>query len=199
MIKCEYFSLFLKFHDNYLQPCYLNNTSPSLPPFFSLHQPHFSCFTSEASTQATPCLWCPLCDFLFPKLQSFANAISSSWRSLLPMWLSVYNLQLLCLVAQPCPTLLVTPWTVACQAPLSMGFPAKNTGVGCPFLLQGIFLTQGLNPALQVDSLLLSYQGSPYTLQYLLLKTWLNNSMGMVSMITSDCPLHTVEQKVKRN
>ena len=32
----------------------------------------------------------------------------------------------------------------------------KNTGVGCHFLLQGIFLTQGLNtmsPALQADSL----------------------------------------------
>ena len=25
------------------------------------------------------------------------------------------------------------------------GFPSKNTGVGCPFLLQGIFPTQGLN------------------------------------------------------
>ena len=34
--------------------------------------------------------------------------------------------------------------------------PCKNTGVGCHFLLQGIFLTQGLNPGLlywQVDSL----------------------------------------------
>ena len=30
-----------------------------------------------------------------------------------------------------------TPWTVACQAPLSMGFPGKNTGVGYHFLLQG--------------------------------------------------------------
>ena len=39
----------------------------------------------------------------------------------------------------------VTPWIVARQAPLSMGFPSKNTGVGCHFLLQGIFLTQGLN------------------------------------------------------
>ena len=39
----------------------------------------------------------------------------------------------------------VTPWTVACQASLSMGFPSKNTGVGCPFLLWGIFPTQGLN------------------------------------------------------
>ena len=36
----------------------------------------------------------------------------------------------------------VTPWTVACQAPLSMGFPTKNTGVGCNALLQGIFPTQ---------------------------------------------------------
>ena len=26
-----------------------------------------------------------------------------------------------------------------------MGFPGKNTGVSCHFLLQGIFLTQGLN------------------------------------------------------
>ena len=29
---------------------------------------------------------------------------------------------------------LSTPWTVACQAPLSMGFPSKNTGVACHFL-----------------------------------------------------------------
>ena len=27
-------------------------------------------------------------------------------------------------------------------------FPGNNTGVGCHFLLQGIFLTQGLNPGL---------------------------------------------------
>ena len=26
---------------------------------------------------------------------------------------------------------LVTLWTVACQAPRSVGFPSKNTGVGC--------------------------------------------------------------------
>ena len=42
--------------------------------------------------------------------------------------------------------LYVTPWTVAHQAPLSMGFPSKNTGVSCHFLLHGIFLTQGSNP-----------------------------------------------------
>ena len=40
----------------------------------------------------------------------------------------------------------VTPWTASCKTPLSMDFPNKNTGVGCHFLLQGIFLTRGLNP-----------------------------------------------------
>ena len=43
-----------------------------------------------------------------------------------------------------------TPWT-----PLSMEFPGRNTRVGCHFLPQGIFLTQGSNPCLlhwQADS-----------------------------------------------
>ena len=43
--------------------------------------------------------------------------------------------------------LFVTPWTVAHQAPLSMGSPGKNTGVGCYALLQEIFLTQRSNPS----------------------------------------------------
>ena len=57
--------------------------------------------------------------------------------------------------------LFVTLWTVAQQAPLSMGFSGKNTGVDCHFLLQGIFPTQGSNVHLwsllhwQADSLLL--------------------------------------------
>ena len=58
----------------------------------------------------------------------------------------------------------VTLWTVACQFPLSVGFPRKNTGMGCHFLLQVTFLTQRLNLRLlhqQVDSLPLSHQGSP--------------------------------------
>ena len=41
--------------------------------------------------------------------------------------------------------LFVTPWTTAHQAPCPWDFPGKNTGVGCHFLLQGIFPTQGLN------------------------------------------------------
>ena len=41
--------------------------------------------------------------------------------------------------------LFAAPRTAALQAPLSMGCPSKNTGVGCHFLFQGIFLTQGSN------------------------------------------------------
>ena len=54
----------------------------------------------------------------------------------------------LVLVAESCPTLcdavdrsptrLLCPWDL----------PGKNTGVGCHFLLQGIFPTQGVNPGL---------------------------------------------------
>ena len=32
--------------------------------------------------------------------------------------------------------LCMTPWMAAHQAPPSLGFPGKNTGVGCHFLLQ---------------------------------------------------------------
>ena len=38
--------------------------------------------------------------------------------------------------------LFVNSWAVAHQAPLSMGSPGKNPGVGCHALLQGIFPTQ---------------------------------------------------------
>ena len=44
--------------------------------------------------------------------------------------------------------LCATPWTVACQAPLSWDPPGKNIGVGSHSLLQGIFPTQGSNPLL---------------------------------------------------
>ena len=58
---------------------------------------------------------------------------------------------------------LATSWTIACQAPLSWDFPGENSGVGCPFLLQEILSTQGLDLRLlhrQADSLPLSYLGS---------------------------------------
>ena len=68
-----------------------------------------------------------------------------------------------CLVTQLClillrphglyPTRLLCPWE----------FPGRNAGVGCHFLSQGTFPTQGVNPSLlywQVDSLPLRHQES---------------------------------------
>ena len=51
--------------------------------------------------------------------------------------------------------LYTTPWTDS-RLLCHWGFPGKNTGMGCHFLLQGIFPTQRLNPgllALQAESL----------------------------------------------
>ena len=41
--------------------------------------------------------------------------------------------------------LFAAPWTVAHQAPLSMDFSGKNTGMGCHFQIQGIFPIVGNN------------------------------------------------------
>ena len=65
-----------------------------------------------------------------------------------------------------CDKFFVTPWTVSHQALWPWNSPGKNTGVGCYLLLQGIFLTQGLNPCLlhwQADSLSLSCLRSFYS------------------------------------
>ena len=43
---------------------------------------------------------------------------------------------------------LCDPMDVACQVPLSMGFPRQECGVGCHFLLQGIFPAQRSNARL---------------------------------------------------
>ena len=63
-----------------------------------------------------------------------------------------------------CVQLFVTLWTVACQAPLSMGFFGKNTGVDRHALLQGSFLTPGIEPTSFIsptDSLPLAPPGKP--------------------------------------
>ena len=44
--------------------------------------------------------------------------------------------------------LFVTLWTVAHQAPLSMGFSRQEYWTELHALFQGIFLTQGSNPCL---------------------------------------------------
>ena len=60
------------------------------------------------------------------------------------------------LVAKSCPTLAI-PWTVACQAPLSMGFSRQEYWSGLPFPSAEDLPNLGLKPgppALQADCLL---------------------------------------------
>ena len=60
------------------------------------------------------------------------------------------------LVTKLCPTL-ATPWTIACQAPLSMEFSRQEYWSGLPFPSPGDLPNPGIkleSPALQADSLL---------------------------------------------
>ena len=56
-----------------------------------------------------------------------------------------------------------SPWTVACQAPLSVGFSRREYWSGLLFPSPGILPTQGLNPSLLPCRQILyhlSHQGS---------------------------------------
>ena len=62
-----------------------------------------------------------------------------------------------------------TPWTVAYQAPQSMGFFRQEHWSGLPFPSPGDLPNPGVepgSPALQADSLPLSHQGSPETVYH---------------------------------
>ena len=67
---------------------------------------------------------------------------------------------------QVCVCVLVTQVCMTLSNPVDCSWdsPDKNIGVGCHSLLQGIFLTQGLNPGLlhcRQTLYCLSHQGSP--------------------------------------
>ena len=67
------------------------------------------------------------------------------------------------LVAQLCPTF-ATPWTVACQASLFMGFSRQEYWSGLPFPSPGDLPNPGIEPGspmLQVDSLPTEPPGRP--------------------------------------
>ena len=86
----------------------------------------------------------------------------------------------------------LTLWDLMdCSPPCSFclwDFPGKNTGVGCHFLLHGIFLTQGSNLCLlhwQVGSLPLSYQGRPCQLFRCVIKqryAWFINKLSILKI-----------------
>ena len=83
------------------------------------------------------------------------------------MMLSTYsvlhNLYYVCLVTKSCLTYFQSHGLQATRLLCPWDFSGKNTGVGCYFHLQGIFLTQVSSPHLlhwQAEFLLLSHQGS---------------------------------------
>ena len=68
------------------------------------------------------------------------------------------------LVTKLCLTLSI-PWTVGCQAPMSLGFPRQEHWRGLPFPSPGGPPDPGIeleSPALQADALILRHQGSPH-------------------------------------
>ena len=82
------------------------------------------------------------------RLKQFSSSSSNS-QSLFPRKLIRPTYTCMCAKSlQSCPTLCVTPGTVAPRLLCPWDSPSKNTGVSCHFLLQGTFPTQGSNPLL---------------------------------------------------
>ena len=77
---------------------------------------------------------------------SLLSWVLTTWLRAQEMLLQVLRQRVCaaCSVARP-QWLSETLRTAVQQAPLSMDFPGKSTGVGCHFLLQGLYLTQGSN------------------------------------------------------
>ena len=82
------------------------------------------------------------------------------------MWLSSYISLLLLLFSHI--QLFATPWTVAHQASLSMGFSRQEYWSGLPFPSPGDLPNPGIepgSPALQADALSSEPPGKPQTLK----------------------------------
>ena len=70
---------------------------------------------------------------------------------------------------------------VAARFPCSSAFPGKNTGVGCHFLLQEIFPTQGSNP----DLLSLLYRSGKLEMPTVLVKMHIQSGASAPSVTPS--------------
>ena len=84
------------------------------------------------------------------RIQTLVYLSKWKWKLLSHVWLSA------------------TPWTIAYQAPLSMGFPEKEYWSGVPFPSPGDLPDLGSNPGLlhcRQTLYHLSYQGSPIFIQ----------------------------------
>ena len=109
-------------------------------------------------------------DSFYNSQRLWFQGLLSSWNTLLLLWIaehcSVKHKCLLLLLFTSCSVMFdsfATPWTIARQSPLSLGFPRQEYWSGLPVSPPGIFPTQGSNLCLlhwQVDSLPLSHQVS---------------------------------------
>ena len=93
-----------------------------------------------------------------PALADEFFTTSASWEAPFGLWSESESE-----VAQSCPTL-CDPWTVACQAPLSMGFSRQEYWSGLPFPSPGDLPNPGVepgSPALQAGSLPSEPPGKP--------------------------------------
>ena len=88
--------------------------------------------------------------------------------------------------------LTVTPWTVARQGLVSMGFSNKDAGAGCCFLLQGIHLTRDRTCVSSAScwGLLLCLISSPLHVLFLGLKHLLQQSSPIHPTALPTCSLH---------
>ena len=128
-------------------------SSLAVIPHFPFHQPLttanlsisrdflFQIFHVNGSTPANAmvqhvafCIWLLSLSIMFSSFIHIVTCICTS-----------FFFVLLCLAVSDS---FVTPWTVAHQAPLSMGFPRQEYWSGLPFPTPGIFPTQGSNPHL---------------------------------------------------
>ena len=104
------------------------------------------------------------------------SSVSGILQARILEWVAI-SFSSACMLAKPLQSwLYATLWTAAHQAPLSMGFSRQEYWSRLPFPLQGIFLTQGLNPpTLQADSLPLSHRRNPITrIMYHIINHWIN-------------------------
>ena len=92
--------------------------------------------------------------FLYQIAMNISNFLSSTLLHVGPLF---------CLVSKSCPTL-CNPMDLACQAPLSMGFPRQEYWSGLPFPSPGDLPDPGIEPGLphcRQTLYPLSQQGSP--------------------------------------
>ena len=83
------------------------------------------------------------------------------------------------------PSSFATPWAVAPRLLCPWGFPGKTTGVGCHFLLQGIFVTSWLNLHLLHWQRALRHRGSPIVTVLI----YISSDSARVPFCTSSQPL----------